>query len=484
MHPFTASSLFLLIVFDRFQWVHCQLDALRRCMPSDIHESFDELPGTLDATYERALQRIPTKRRQHAHRLFQFLITAIRPPRVQELAEMFAIKFDPSASPNLIDKWRPPNPEEAILSTCSSLITITEDKGSRIVQFSHFSVKEFLTSDRLSMNENLREYHITLGAAHTVLAQACLAVLLQLDEKADKRRLAALPLASYAARHWVYHAKREDVESQIQEAIKHLFNPKKTYLAAWSWIHDVDRGPIQRPIAPLPERPPRPRASPLYYAVLCGFSELAKHLIVTHHEDVNAKGGYHGYPLHAAFYMGHLDAANVLLDHGADKNLKDQDGKTPLAKAFDQGNSEAVRLLLKRGTNGDVRDSSFGLLLHGASYRGQVEIVRLLLEHKTDVNARGSGNRTPLHWASDGGHAEVVKLLLGRGAHVNAKSLSQETPLHRASRCGHRDVVKILLEHGANVQVRGGNDWTPLQVARSSGHMEVTQLLIEHGAEG
>ena len=112
-------------------------------MPSNIREFLDQLPDTLDDTYERALQGIPTGKRQHAHRLFQFLFTAVPPPRVQELAEMFAIKFDPNASPNLMDSWRPPNPEEAILSTCSTLITITGDKSSRIVQFSHFSVKEF-----------------------------------------------------------------------------------------------------------------------------------------------------------------------------------------------------------------------------------------------------------------------------------------------------------------------------------------------------
>ena len=479
-HHFTASSLLPLIILDRFQWAYCQLDTLRRCLPANIRDSLDELPHTLDGTYERALQAIPKEKQQHAHHLFQFLITAIRPPRVQELAEMFAIKFDPSASPNLMDSWRPRNPEEAILSTCSTLITITGIKGSRIVQFSHFSVKEFLTSGRLSTN--IRNYHITLDAAHTVLAQACLAVLLQLDEKTDKRRLATLPLASYAAQHWVDHVKREDAVLPIKEAMKQLFHPKKPYLAAWTWIHDLD--PIRRrPIPALPERPPRPRAGPLYYAVLCGFSELAKDLIVIHQENVNAKCGYYGSPLHAALYMGHLDAARVLLDNGADENLGDQDGKTPLAIAVDPENLEAVELLLKHGANGDVPDGYYGLLLHGASRRGQVEVVRLLLDHKSDINARGSANRTPLHMASEGGHSEVVKLLLGRGAHVNAQSTAHDTPLHRASRYGYLDVVRILLEYGANVQVRGGGDWTPLQVARSSGHTEVVQLLIEHGAQ-
>jgi len=60
--------------------------------------------------------------------------------------------------------------ERAILSTCSSLITIVQDQGSRLVQFSHFSVKEFLTSDRLAASsvDILRYHHIRLEP-HTTL---------------------------------------------------------------------------------------------------------------------------------------------------------------------------------------------------------------------------------------------------------------------------------------------------------------------------
>ena len=45
--------------------------------------------------------------------------------------------------------WRPEDPEDAVLFACSTLISIINDKSSKIVQFSHFSVQEFLTSDRL-----------------------------------------------------------------------------------------------------------------------------------------------------------------------------------------------------------------------------------------------------------------------------------------------------------------------------------------------
>jgi hypothetical protein len=41
---------------DRFRWVYCQLDNLRRCVPSSIRKALDELSTTLDETYERALR--------------------------------------------------------------------------------------------------------------------------------------------------------------------------------------------------------------------------------------------------------------------------------------------------------------------------------------------------------------------------------------------------------------------------------------------
>src|SRR5579863_5932120 len=101
-------------------------------MPSSLRKALNELPTTLDDTYERALQGIPKEKRHHAHRLFQCLVAAIRPLRAEELAEIFAIDFEQDVTCNLMEGSRTENPEEAVLSTCSTLITVIEDKRSRI----------------------------------------------------------------------------------------------------------------------------------------------------------------------------------------------------------------------------------------------------------------------------------------------------------------------------------------------------------------
>ncbi|KAI0285510.1 hypothetical protein BC826DRAFT_1109310 [Russula brevipes] len=468
-----------------FRWVFCQLDTLRRRMPSSIRKALDELPTTLDDTYKQMLQGIPKEQKQHAYHLFQCLVVAARPLCVEELAEIFAIDFDTDVAPSLKEGWRPEDPEEAVLSACSTLIAIIEDKDSKIVQFSHFSVKEFLTSDRLRTSAfgDICHYFIPLDAAHTVLVRACTTVLLQLDENVDKERLATYPLVFYAADHWVDHVEFGDVASRVQDTIEQLFDPSKPYLAAWVWIRNMDGDLIRGSIGSLPKRPPPPEASALYYAALCGHSGLSRHLITAHAENVNAKCGYHGSPLHAAVYMGHLDAARVLINHGADVNLGDQRKRSPLLIAYNRKDLGAMRLLLEHGGEPDVQRDSFGLISHDASFQGRAGVLQLLLRHKADVNSRNRSNRTPLHWASWEGHTKVVELLLDYGADINAQSNSQMTPLREASEQGRLETVHLLLEHGADVHIRGEDGLALCQVASSMGHAKVAQLLLEHGAE-
>jgi ankyrin repeat protein len=439
------------------------------------------LPTTLDETYERALEGIPKQKRQHAHRLFQCLVAAIRPLHVEELAEIFAVEFEQGGTAILMEGWRPENPEEAILSACSTLIAvIDDDEGSQIVHFSHFSVKEFLTSGRLRTSEviNLRDYHIPLDAAHTILAQACLTVLLQLDENINKERLATFPLVLYAARNWFVHARYEGVAPRIQDAMEQLFNPRKPYLVAWVWIYDVDRFGIRKPIE---DNPSPPKATALYYAASCGLCGPAKYLISTHGEDVNAECGYHGSPLHAASRNGHVDAMTLLLDFGANVNMTYRLPRTPLCAAYDGRHLEAMRLLLERGAVVDVPYDSNESLVHRASLNGQAEILRLLLQHGVDINgAIKPLDFTPLHFASYGKHVDVAQILLEHGAEVNAVSLGG-TPLYHAS--GRLEIVRLLLEHGADPHIRAPGCKTPLEQAIDLGHTQIVQLLLEYGGD-
>jgi len=457
----------MLMIRDRFRWVYCQLDTLSRCFPSSIRSVLSELPATLDDTYERTLQGIPKEKREHAHRLFQCLVAAIRPLRVEELAEVFAIGFDADAALKVVEGWRPENAEDAVLSACSTLVSVIDDETCKIVQFSHFSVKEFLTSDRLRTSDvtSIHLYHVPIDAAHTTLARACLAVLLQLDDKIDKKRLVKLPLAFYAAQYWVGHAQFKDVSSRIGDAMGRLFDAKRPHLAAWIWIHNV-KWENKRTIDDLEESPPSLEGTPLYYAVCCGFTGFSRHLIVARQEDVNASCGRYGSPLHAASYKGRLDTARLLLDHGADVN-SNKGGTPPLWRAYQGRRLDSMRLLLAHGADVDMQGGDFiGTILHHASSMGRTEVVQLLLQYKADVHAKGFMDQTPLHLAAMYGSAKVVELLLEYGADMDTKSGISSSALEFAESLGRHDIVQLMLEHRAK-----NGEWKAWRVLDNCTHL-------------
>jgi len=177
-----------------------------------VRRTLDELPESLDETYERILKEIKKPNRDHARRLLQCLVVAIRPLRVDELAEVLAVDFDDADGiPELNPKWRWEDEEQALLASCSSLIAIVESGDSRVVQFSHFSVREFLTSTRLATSSgDLLRYHIALEPAHTVLAQACMGILLRTDDRDEQSGKGFENnsfLARYAAEHCENHRR-------------------------------------------------------------------------------------------------------------------------------------------------------------------------------------------------------------------------------------------------------------------------------------
>ena len=62
-----------------------------------------------------------------------------------------------------------------------------------------------------------RRYHVSMTPAHTLVAQACLGILLHLDEKVTRHSLAKFGLAEYAAQHWFEHARFEGVWENADE---------------------------------------------------------------------------------------------------------------------------------------------------------------------------------------------------------------------------------------------------------------------------
>ena len=434
----------------------------------------------MDETYEKALFNIDAEKKEYAQRLFQCLTVSIRPLRVDELAGILAIRFNSDSIPNCNADWRYRDAQEAVLSACSGLITVAKRYEYKIIQIAHSSVKEFLTSKRLAIiGSELSRNHILPQHAHTVMAKACLSILVMLDDNIDKKAIKNFPLAPYAARHWADHAQFDDVLSQIQVIMFRLFDPNKPHFRAWIWLYDPDRRWGNHMCT---QHPTRPQASPLYYAALCGFSDVAKYLLDAHPQDLNARSGTCGTPLHAALDRGHQSVALILLERDVDIGCLDFQSRTPLHIAC-RGCTDVVSVLINRGVDLNAEDDSRVTPLHIASQWGHDDIVRLLLDHDADADRFDDGGWTPLHVASHEGHDKIVQLLFDYGADANRPDNGGWTPLHLASWEGHERTVRLLLDHGINVSHPDNGGWTPLHLAAQEGHSYVVWLLLDHGAE-
>lgn len=460
----------LLTDLHSFRWVSHQLHTLRGRIPSQTHDIQEEVGTPLDETFKKALHDIPEEKSQYALRLFKCLVAAIRPLGLKELLDVFSTGLGTNVAHN----------EEAVRYTCPALVSIGE-KDPKIVQFSQplKLVTEFLTSSRLrtSNHNTIKRYHFSLEDANATLSRVCISVLLRFDATADKRLLESSPLALYAAQHWVDHTQFGKVASENQDIMTTLLDRDKSHLDAWLWMHDIDKGQ-SRAMDDLTPKPPRRSATPLYYAALCGFGELVNYLIDMNPEDVeDGHAGYHGTPLHAASYKGHLDAVRALLDRGAKVDAT-FGNKTPLHSAFYGGQLETMRLLLEKDANVDAEGPLGNTVLHHASLDGQLEFVDLLLEHNADVDAKNKNGWTPLHRAALRGRVEVAKRLLEKEAEVDTPSQNNNTPLHIASIAGKLQVVDLLLKHKANVDARGEHGWNPLEAARENRHDKIVQRLL------
>jgi len=453
----------------------------------DLERALNELPVTLDETYERILGEIEDANWEAARRLLQCVAVASRPLRVEELAEILAFNFNAGPIPKFHVDCRLEDPVEAVLSICSTLLSLVNVENSRVVQFGHFSVKEFLTSTRFSKKcDTISDrYHISMSPAHTVIAQACLGILLHLPENVTDNSLKQYPLTGYASEHWLEHARFEGVSQNVLEGMKQLFDQTKPHFAIWLWIWDPtlpswERWSLWTKKA---EKPFLPHGTPLHYATFCGLRDVVEVLAIGAH-DVNS----HDFtdeltPLHLASREGHLDIARFLFEHGANLAAQDKRGLTPLHETSSNGHLDLARFLVEHGANVAAQDQDGSTPLHKASFKGHLNLARFLAEHGANAVAKNQRGSTPLHEATAQRDLDLLRFLIEHGANVAAQRQDGWTPLDRALEFGRPDVARFLVEHGANVAAWDEHGWSLLHHASEKGYLGLARALVEHGSK-
>ncbi|KAH7080197.1 hypothetical protein BKA63DRAFT_541158 [Paraphoma chrysanthemicola] len=435
-----------------FRWAACQLDALENCLDyRALTNALACVPRTLDETYSRILNAIPFEHKRYATLILQLLTFSERPIRIEEAVD--AIAVEPDGDPYFSPMYRMPDPQE-IARYCSSLVTIDVLVRSPTFRFvdvvvlrlAHYSVKEYLVSDRLDINFAA---HFQQGTARSAIAKVCLAYLLHFEEKFTTTYIKQhFPFAVYAAKYWMANALEDSGDKKLLQLIEQLFCFRGLSYGICYSLHSPDRPASV--FTDMGSPPP-----PLYHAAL-GRLVSGVEILLKRDTSVNAQGGYYG---------NALQAASV------------------------NGDEVIVRLLLKAGANPNAQGGQFENALNAASaggYKhlyGHEQTVELLLSNGANVNAKGGVYGSALYAASEGGKAQIVKLLLSKGADVNIQGGYYGNALQAAAYKGHKQIVMLLIESGADTNTQGGRYSNALQAAACRGHKQIVMLLIERGAD-
>jgi ankyrin repeat protein len=444
---------------------------------------------------------------QHALTLLQWLAYARSPPTLGELVE--AAITDPIRESSIDVENR--GDFEDTLNILSGLITAEESQGvdsesdfeiesrtsnvsvsspkndqadaghdhrnlssSTRVRLAHFSVKEYLESDRIRKS-NACGFYLESATGHRILAQSCLTYLRHYsahsDKTSTKQDLEEFALLKYAAQSWFYHAALQESGEANREV---SFLQSETARNDWLIVNSPDEYSHQ------PFGWSERQGSAIYYASFLGLHVVVSDLI-TRGADISARGGRYDTALQAASYKGHKEVVQLLLDNGADVEAQGGPYGTALQAASAIGHKEVVQLLVDNGADPNAHGKAYYTPLQAAALKGHKEVVQLLLDNGADVKAQGGPLGTALQVASSGGHKEVVQLLLDNGADAEAQGGPLGTALQAASLEGHKEVVQLLLDNGADAKAQGGPLGTALQVASSKRHKEVVQLLLDNG---
>jgi ankyrin repeat protein len=245
------------------------------------------------------------------------------------------------------------------------------------------------------------------------MAQACLSVLLRLDDHMDKETIESYPLARYAGKFVFEHAKFEDVLSHINDGLDYLLDQDKPHFNTWFWLNygDFDSKRLDMDLEstsdsseslsdspssnrPLPKYPPR--VSLLYYALGEPVNGerveplwLAQLLISKRPRDLDVSDAFGYTPLHIAVHTDDNKVLQMLIERTTNINGQDNKGCSPLHHAMCESNHEhSARLLLDHGANVDAQNNNGSTPLHLAASKTSEEIVQLLIENTTNIDLR------------------------------------------------------------------------------------------------
>jgi ankyrin repeat protein len=450
-----------------------------------------DLPKGLDATYDRMLEKIDTRRRKQVASLLKWLAFSLRPLRLDELAEIFIL--DHELTVPFDENKRLFTPEDVLKYLPGLVITVPIRVGhySSIwynteaieIRLAHFSIKEYLISQRMRQDLVTR-FSITETNAHLHISESCLAYHLHISktELATKDSVRRFALWEYAAFYWARHLEEVGRASWtasvtgramqvLTPCVKSLLNMVRIKGPGSYLDHNWDLKSEELVL-------------PLCYTASLGAFQITD-LLINNGANINEHSPARGceYALQAAAVGRNTSIVQLFLDKGADINTQGGLYGNALQAAACRGNENMVQLLLDKGADINAQGGHYGNALQAVAYGGSESKVQLLLDKGADINAQGGHYGNALQAAAFCGNESKVQLLLDKGADINAQGGHYGNALQAAAFCGNENMVQLLLDKGADTNAQGGEYGNALQAAVVQDELSVAQLLLSQGAE-
>ncbi|KAK2875583.1 hypothetical protein FQN49_001588 [Arthroderma sp. PD_2] len=391
---------------------------------AEIEKEISETPSGLTAVYDHTIQKLNLKSQEEKSRslqLFKWVYFASRPLLLTELR--LAVAIDINSQPTSLKRCVQPSSfdkdeeqmKKSIVSLSGGLAEVVNNGGRQMVQFIHQSVRDYLIDTGLQKlgdsSQPLTESGI--GTIHHHLSEICIRYLVLIDNLPVKsgypsasswdiwtwhrdhgfsiseillmwmqawelyydlseaqdlifihgRELEReFPLAKYAIREWLFHARIAEEKGCSLEDL-------------WDLLDGPQSSKILSQLGSLPD---------LNYNYFPEGSTLL---------HIGSK-----HKLESVF-------SNARMQHiGIDKiDKEDRRGRTPLSYAAEAGFKKGVKSLLENGANPDSN------CLHGitpfeyAELRDEWEVFELIREARANVAIqRGVDRETNSGWGLDG----------------------------------------------------------------------------------
>ncbi|KAH8672104.1 ankyrin repeat-containing domain protein [Tricladium varicosporioides] len=486
-----------------FRWVVCQLSELRKCLKlPNIRKTLTNLPKTLDATYARILNNIPPLYEREMKTVLILLAFSARPVTIKEVAEATTINMETKSF--TVDE-RFPDPYD-IMEFCSSLVSLSEipndpqngkthklkecRPAEQLLQFAHFSVKEYILSDH-AKNNVPEIFLLNQNLGNRYIAQISLIYLLDFSQGEEVSRLDfdEFPFLAYASLYWIAHLAFDGwMENDSIETftVKFFDINSQNNILKYLGLNESHRYTRLRK-----KESSRPRGRqnsketsllPLFYISYVGLRLVFQNLLSNERRSKTIKGVF-GAALATAASDNHEDVVELLLMEGADPNSP-YCGKLlrPLYAAVDTGNPRVIKKLLDAGATIDISSRYDGSVLHRAIEKGNLDAIQLLIDYGHDLYAPSRFHGPPLSCSLLKNQIEVVALLVHNDVDVNVPAVGYFNPLNLA--CSHAglETVHLLLDCGADFTLKLPG-CQALHNAAERGEIDMMQLLLDRGAD-